>query len=240
MADPIWAIFPQLAHFFITFDCNTELPETGRMGYSLEHMHFSAEELKDLIKAWVAVSLAIAIATLGFDAISVLGFPVLVRAFAIYGLTVGVAFIAHELLGHKLLAQRFHLFSEFRADDLFLLLAVLLSFTGFVFVAPGAVVIGGVTRIDTYGKIAAGGAVVNIILAMALGVLVRVGIDPSLPLYDTYRIGLFSAGRDINAWLALFNLFPIGILDGSKVFAWNRKVWLLLIAIAALLFFQII
>ncbi len=203
-------------------------------------MHFSAEELRDLFKAWVAISLSIAIAQLGFDVISVLGFPVLIRAFAIYSLTVGVAFVAHELFGHKLVAQRFHLFAEFRADNLFLLLAVLLSFTGFVFAAPGAVVIGGVTRIDTYGKIAAAGAVVNIFLAMTLGVLVKAGIDPSLPLYDTYRIGLFSTGRDINAWLALFNLFPIGILDGAKVLAWNKKVWFLLIAIAALLFFQIV
>lgn len=207
-------------------------------------MRFSAEELRDLFKAWVAISLAIAIAYYVKNLLP-LGIPwdlaTLIRAFAIFSLTVGVAFVAHELFGHKLLAQRFHLFAEFRADDLFLLLAVLLSFfTGFVFAAPGAVVIGGVTRINTYGKIAAAGPVVNILLAMTLGVLVKVGIDPSLPLYDTYRIGIFSTGRDINAWLALFNLFPIGILDGAKVMAWNKKVWLLLIAIAALLFFQII
>ncbi len=203
-------------------------------------MHFSAEELRDLFRAWVAVSLAVAIATLGFDAISVLGAPVLVRAFAIYALTVGVAFVAHELFGHKLVAQRFHLFAEFRADNLFLMLAVLFSFTGVVFAAPGAVVIGGVTRIDTYGKIAAAGPLVNILLAAAFGVLVKAGINPSLPLYDTYRIGLFSTGYQINAWLALFNLLPIGILDGAKVLAWNKKVWLGLISVAALLFLQII
>jgi Zn-dependent protease len=203
-------------------------------------MRFSAEELRDLFKAWVAISLAIAIATLGFDAISVLGFPVLVRAFAIYSLTVGVAFVAHELLGHKLVAQRYHLFAEFRADDLFLLLAVLLSFTGFVFAAPGAVVIGGVTRIDTYGKIAAAGSVVNILLAMTFGLLSSMGISLSLPLYDQHSIDLIGISYQINSWLALFNLLPIGVLDGAKVLAWNKKVWLLLIAIAALLFFQII
>lgn len=210
------------------------------MSYAVEQMHFSAEELRDLFKAWVAISLAIAIARLGFDAISVLGFPVLVRAFAIYSLTVGVAFLAHELIGHKLVAQRFRLFAEFRADDLFLLLAILLSFTGFVFAAPGAVVIGGVTRIDTYGKIAAAGAVVNILLALMFGLLSRAGVSLALPLYDHHSIDLINDSYQINAWLALLNLLPIGFLDGAKVLAWDRKVWLLLISLAALLFFQII
>jgi len=203
-------------------------------------MQFSPEEIRDLIKAWFAVSLAIAIAILGFDSISTLGLPVLIRAFAIYSLTVGFSFVAHEIFGHKFLAQRYHLFAEFRADDLFLLLAVLLSFTGFVFAAPGAVVIGGVTRVDTYGKIAASGPLVNILLALAFGFLSRAGISLVLPLYDTQGIDVIASSYQINSWLALFNLLPLGILDGAKIMAWNRKVWLVLIAIAAVLFFGII
>src|SRR3970040_761174 len=169
-------------------------------------MNFSPEEIRDLIKAWVAVSLAIAIAILGFESISTLGLPVLIRAFAIYSITVGFSFIAHEVLGHKFLAQRYHLFAEFRADDLFLLLAVLLSFTGFVFAAPGAVVIGGVTRVDTYGKIAAAGPLVNIFLAILFLFLARSGISLILPLVDSQGIDLVSTSFQINAWLALFNL----------------------------------
>ena len=203
-------------------------------------MQFSAAEFRDLIKAWVAISLAVAIAILGFDSISTLGLPLLLRAFAIYSLTVGVAFVAHEVLGHKFVAQRYHLFAEFRADDLFLILAVLLSFTGFVFAAPGAVVIGGVTRINTYGKIAAAGPLVNILLALFFGFLARAGISLVLPLYDTQGIDLISSSYQINAWLALFNLLPLGILDGAKVLAWNRKVWLVLISMAAALFFGVI
>jgi len=203
-------------------------------------MQFSPEEIRDLIKAWAAVSLAIAIAILGFDSLATLGLPVLIRAFAIYSLTVGVSFIAHEIFGHKFLAQRYHLFAEFRADDMLLLLAVLLSFTGFVFAAPGAVVIGGVTRINTYGKIASAGPLVNILLALFFGFLARAGISLVLPLYDTQGIDLISSSYQINAWLALFNLLPLGILDGAKVLAWNRKVWLVLISMAAALFFGVI
>jgi len=203
-------------------------------------MQFSVGEVRDLIKAWIAISLAFAIATLGFGQISTLGLPLLIRAFAIYSLTVGVAFIAHEVLGHKFLAQRFHLFAEFRADDFFLILSILLSFTGFVFAAPGAVVIGGVTRIDTYGKVAAGGAVVNIFLALAFSFLSNAGVSLVLPLYGGNAIDLVSTSYQINSWLALFNLLPLGILDGTKVLAWDRKVWAVLITVSALLVFGII
>lgn len=203
-------------------------------------MRFSNEELKDLTKAWVAISLAISIAILGVGSIQILGLPLLIRAFAIYALTVGVAFIAHEVLGHKLAAQRFGLFAEFRADNFFLLLAILFSFTGFVFAAPGAVVIAGVTRIDTYGKIAAAGPLVNIVLAIAFGFLSRSGVELVFPLYAGQGIDLVSTSYQINAWLALFNLIPVGVLDGAKVIAWRRSVWFLLIGVSGLLFLGIL
>ena len=203
-------------------------------------MHFSSEEIRDLIKAWVAISLAVSIAILGLPALNALGFTVLVRAFVIYALTVGVAFLAHEVLGHKFLSQRYGLFAEFRADDLFLLLAVLLSFSGFVFAAPGAVVIGGVTRVDIYGKIAAAGPLVNIILATVLGLLSRSGLVLQLPLYAGQGIDLIAVGYQINAWLALFNLIPLGVLDGAKIMAWSKVVWGLLVLAAASLFFGVV
>jgi len=203
-------------------------------------MHFSSEEIRDLIKAWVAISLAVSIAILGVPALSALGFTLLIRAFVIYALTVGLAFLAHEVFGHKFLSQRYGLFAEFRADDLFLMLAVLLSFTGFVFAAPGAVVIGGVTRVDTYGKIAAAGPLVNIILATVLGLLFRSGLTIELPLYAGEGIDLIATGYQINAWLALFNLIPLGILDGAKIMAWSKTVWVLLALAAGSLFFGLI
>jgi Zn-dependent protease len=43
------------------------------------------------------------------------------------------------------------------------------------------------------------------------------------------------AGAAINAFMALFNLIPFGVLDGLKVFRWNKQVWLVLLALAALL-----
>jgi Zn-dependent protease len=36
-------------------------------------------------------------------------------------------------------------------------------------------------------------------------------------------LALLSAA--FNAWIALFNLIPFAIMDGLKVFRWNKLVW---------------
>lgn len=197
-------------------------------------MRFSEIEKKDLLKAWVVISLAVAVAQLGGVTFAL---PLIVRIFVIYALTVGISLLAHEVLGHKFLAQHFGLFAEFRADDLLLMLALLTSFLGFVFIIPGAVVISGVTRIDTFGKVAAAGPLVNIILALLFSVLHRAGISLTFPLEG---IDLVSLSYGINAWFALFNLIPFGLWDGAKVFAWDKRVWGALTVIAALLFLGVI
>ena len=41
---------------------------------------------------------------------------------------------------------------------------------------------------------------------------------------------LMLAGARFNGWIALFNLIPFMGLDGSKIFAWNKLVWVLALA----------
>jgi len=191
-------------------------------------MRFSKEEITDLIKAWLAITLAFGIARSGglnFSRPDI---------FIISGLTVGVAFLLHEL-GHKFVAQRFHLWAEFRADEMMLILAILMSFTGIVFAAPGAVIILGVANLEQYGKTAAAGPIVNITLALLFLTLLK--LPPSLLPFGLLK--LFIYGYRINAWLALFNLIPFGMLDGLKVMAWNRNIWLGLILTAGILSFII-
>jgi Zn-dependent protease len=41
------------------------------------------------------------------------------------------------------------------------------------------------------------------------------------------QIQILALAAFFNAWIALFNLIPLGILDGFKIFQWNKKDWVL-------------
>ena len=172
-------------------------------------MKYSNTELKDLAKAWLVISLAFAIAMTGFNVKLVLMFPIML-------LTVGVGFLLHEL-GHKYTAQRFGYKAEFRAFNQMLVFALITSFFGFVFAAPGGVFHGRIASKQKEGLIALAGPLVNVVLSIFFLSLNL--IFPSLKF-------LFFYGAYVNAFLAVFNLIPLGPLDGSKVFQWNKLVWL--------------
>lgn len=176
-------------------------------------------EIKDLIKAWVAISIAFAIVMRG----SFLNLN-FYSSFIIASLTVGVGFLLHEL-GHKFVAQRYGCFAEFRAFDKFLILAIIMSFFGFVIAAPGAVMINGPVGIRRNGKISVAGPVVNLLLALffiSILLIPPTGIIKTIAIY----------GFLINSWLALFNMIPFGNLDGAKVLRWNKAVYALVVLVA--------
>jgi Zn-dependent protease len=43
-------------------------------------------------------------------------------------------------------------------------------------------------------------------------------------------------GASFNAWIAMFNLLPFGVLDGQKIFDWNKLIWACFMAGAMILF----
>ena len=185
---------------------------------------FSKVELNDLAKAWIIVSLAFAIVLSG----GVFGLSLLTNII-LAAVTVGTGFLLHEL-GHKVVAQRYGCWAEFRADNYMLLLAIVTSFFGIVFAAPGAVMIAGRVSTRRNGLISVAGPFVNIILALfylALGFLFPIGFIGTIA----------SFGYLVNTWLAIFNLLPLWILDGKKVFDWNKLVWGSTLAFAIILFF---
>ena len=180
-------------------------------------MRFSEFELRELAKAWFAVSLAFAIAMSGIGFTSLgkifsIGFSI---PFVFAGLTVGIAFLGHEL-AHKFLAQRYGCFAEFMSNTQMLILAVLCSFLGFVFAAPGAVVIHGQIKKDQYGKVAAAGIAANLVMGIAFLALAIVFKLPFLG--DFLRFG-----ARVNSWLAIFNMLPLLPFDGIKVMLWSKK-----------------
>jgi|TARA_B100001971_G_C18114064_1_gene495821 Zn-dependent protease len=177
----------------------------------------SKREIIDITKAWVAISIAFAIVLsqgLGFE-----------QALLVAAIAVGLGFLLHEL-GHKVVAQYYRCFAEFRSFDQMLILAVAMSFLGFVFAAPGAVMIHGYVDRRRNGIISIAGPAVNIVLAIVfliLGTLFGQNL-------------IFQYGYIINVWLALFNMIPFGNFDGSKILKWDKRIYFGFLLLALVLF----
>ena len=183
-------------------------------------MRFSSKEIKELFVAWLMISIAFAIAMSGFSFTKEFIISVVASAF-----TVGVGFVFHEL-AHKYMAQKYHCFAEFNYNPSMLVFAVLISFLGVVFAAPGAVVISGNTIHRNYGKIFAAGPIANLIIS---------GLFFAAFLFNGLLILRY--GFLINAWLALFNMIPIANFDGLKIMAWSKTAYWTILAASAMLVF---
>ncbi|NIP67410.1 site-2 protease family protein, partial [Candidatus Bathyarchaeota archaeon] len=68
------------------------------------------------------------------------------------------------------------------------------------------------------GKTALAGPLTNIVISSLCTSVLVVSENPSL-------WTIFSVGATINAMIAIFNLIPFGIMDGLKVFRWNKLIW---------------
>jgi len=188
----------------------------------------SETEIKHLLVAWLAISLAF---TILFE--RTLRPQAFALTFLASALTVGLGFVLHEL-AHKIVAQRYGSWSEFRAEPLMLLFAILTAFAGFVFAAPGAVVIFNpyLTR-EQSGKIAVAGPLTNVALSFAfLTPLLASFFAPahSFVVEDASFVADFASqigeiGSKVNGWLALFNMIPFGFFDGRKVFVWSKQAF---------------
>ncbi|MBI2151562.1 metalloprotease [Candidatus Woesearchaeota archaeon] len=180
----------------------------------------SKTELRDIAKAWIVISLAFALA---FSSISLMEgnvSKIYSRSFLVmFGVslfTAGLGFLLHEM-AHKLVAQRYGCMAEFRAFDQMLYLALILAFlSGFIFAAPGAVMISGMITRKENGLISVAGPATNYVLAAMF-----LGLNFAFPGLSI----LFLTGFSINAWLGLFNMIPFGNFDGSKIWAWNISAW---------------
>lgn len=149
--------------------------------------------------------------------------------FAVMFVLVLLSFVGHEL-GHKLVAQKYGLWSEYRMYPAGLLMSLVVSMFGFLIAAPGAVYIRGTYMTeDQNGKISMAGPMVNIVLAVIgfTGVMVFNHTSLLVPMYLLMTM---------NSSLALFNMLPVPPMDGSKIIGWNTMAWAGLIAVAGLLF----
>lgn len=193
---------------------------------------FSRIELRDIAVSVLVLSLAFVILFRGSNfihyfedklgdlwALGLLGLMVVI---------VILSFVTHEL-GHKFTAQKLGLWSEYRMFPMGLLFTLVMSFVGFLIAAPGVVYINGYADPADDGKISVAGPAVNIVLAI-------VGLAGCLVFNHSGMVIPFYLLFILNSSLALFNLLPIGILDGAKILRWDSTVWVLCTAVAGVLF----
>jgi len=153
---------------------------------------------------------------------------------------VGAGFVGHEL-AHKFTAERYGCWAEFKLWTYGALMALLFAFVSggtFVFSAPGAVYIAsrsgyfgeGLDK-KTNGIVSLMGPLINVVAALAFLAGYVAAHLANLPIViGTLNVtfSFFQQGVRLNLWLAAFNMLPIFILDGQKVFAWDKKTWALL------------
>jgi len=185
-------------------------------------------ELVDITKAWLVLSLAFALVygniTLFNGNLANIFSPAFLVLFLVSLFTAGIGFLFHEL-AHKFVAQHYGCVAEFRAFDQMLYLALgLAAVIGFIFAAPGAVMIAGRVTLRENGKISLAGPLINFILAA-----IFLGLS--------FKVPLLFVGYFINTWLGLFNLIPFGNFDGKKILNWHRYIWLGMVLIGILLLF---
>lgn len=153
----------------------------------------------------------------------------------------GPLFFLHEI-GHKINAQKFNLWAEFRIDPNGALITALSIILPFKFVAPGAVMIRArdYSEVPAMGKVAGFGPAVNILLGGLY--LIVSGISFILSPYSLTIFGIiftsFFYAAGFSFFLAIFNMLPFGPLDGKKVKYWNETAFWILFGIAGLLMIE--
>jgi Zn-dependent protease len=162
------------------------------------------------------------------------------------------AFVFHEL-AHRIAARRYGFPAVYRVWIPGLILAMGGALLGWLFAAPGGVVIqmteNTAENRAKLGKSALAGPIVNLVLTVMFTVftvvflafvqsyLISTGKSVSqLPSWVNSAADIGVIGAQINAWLAFFNLIPWGNFDGLKVFIWNRKAWWIVFIISILFF----
>jgi len=145
-----------------------------------------------------------------------------------------LAFILHEF-GHKFTGIKLGNWSEFRLIKIFAILTAIsvIPLNPIKIVCPGAVQVTGDTKVPNMGKIALAGPLINLIQAVIFIIIASFSGTTTDIIFKILIIAAY-----LNAFLGLFNLIPLGPLDGLKVVRWNKPLYLisLILLIAVLIY----
>ena len=179
-------------------------------------VYFSPKEVKHLVIASLLV-IGVGLSYVMFGGIFALMDWATLSFFAVI---LTASFLTHEI-AHKVTAQKRGLWAEFRLTLWGAVLTLISVISPLLkLISPGAVMISGPAQMDEVAKISLAGPTVNIVFSTVfLGVAFAIGSSP-------VQLVLFLAAL-LNGFIALFNLIPIGILDGFKIFSWDKTIWAL-------------
>ena len=212
--------------FFRTFNIPTESQRIPVHKGSI--WHFSKTEKEHLLQAVFAFTIALGFFAVG-DIFQALNNPTnYVKSGILLGLVISPAFLLHEI-AHKISARIYGCWAEFRVSPGGLRFGILFAaLTGWVIMAPGAVMVAGHTTRSQFGKVALAGPVSNVVLWFIGLILILLGFETSgeftVP-YGSANKGLLWWWCVSNAGLALFNMIPLGPLDGKKIKTWSDYVY---------------
>ncbi|MFX0015661.1 MAG: metalloprotease [Promethearchaeota archaeon] len=201
----------------------------------LDRLHLSVQEISELGISWIIISFVILFLRGTLNTIIQEG--KIPTELLIYLFVLGISFFAHEL-SHKFIAIKYGARAYYKLSKEAVFLMMVSLIVGFPILATGAVFWWGEATASPgiRGRVSASGPITNFILAGLFMFLQGVGLLFNI----TVIIMIGSAGVWLNVFLGVFNLLPIGVLDGAKVLAWDPKIWISLIgSLIALGFFGI-
>jgi Zn-dependent protease len=176
---------------------------------------FSQKELKHIsVAAILVIGIGISIAMYGFN----WSWDVII----VFAGIMTASFLIHEL-AHKVVAQKKGMWAEFRLTTWGAILTFASVFLPFKMIAPGAMMIGGsVPTGKDIVRISMAGPITNIVLSSTL---FAIAFGIAFTLNQGIFAGMLIFAAYINAFMAVFNLIPFGILDGYKIFSFNKGLW---------------
>jgi len=192
-----------------------------------KHVYFSHKEVKHIaIAALLVVGIGFSIGVYG-NTLGGFSPQWTWTMMGIFAVIMTASFLIHEI-AHKVIGQKKGLWAEFRLTTWGAVLTLVSVFLAFKMISPGAMMLSGSPSGEEIVKISVAGPITNIIFSSALlGSAFAIWPSP-------YAAILFFAGY-INAFMATFNLIPFGILDGYKIFSFNKTLWAISFSISAAL-----
>jgi Zn-dependent protease len=200
-------------------------PDSMRSRRRSVGIRFHKEELNELGVAMLIITLAFAVVFSNNHVFSpshdLMRF-LLVLPYSFIATFTG--FGLHEL-AHKISANHFGYPAAFSYNKKTLIYGALISVViGFLFAAPGAVYIFGRPTVKENGIISAAGPFTNLIIGfISLGAFI-----PLILINEFVGMGALMVGI-INLIIGSFNMIPVMPLDGSKIWKWNKAIYLIML-----------